>query len=184
MSYSFSDFHAKAKKAIDHVLRDVSTLRTGRASVQLLDGVHVEAYGTTMQLVEVASVQAPDPSLLVISPWDKSLLSAVEKSIQAAGLNMNPVVDGDIVRISIPSLTEETRKEMVKQLHKKIEAGRVMLRTVRTDAKKEIDDLQGSRGVSEDDVTRDLKTLEDELKGYMNQLDDILTRKEKELMTV
>jgi ribosome recycling factor len=184
MPFTFADFHQKAKKALEHVQRDVSTLRTGRASVQLLDGVRIEAYGTTMQLVEVASVQAPDPTLLVISPWDKSLLSAVEKSIQAAGLNVNPVVDGDIVRIAIPPLTEETRKEMVKQLHKKIEAGRVMLRAVRTDCKKDIDDTQGTDGVSEDDVTRDLKTLDDELKTYMSQLDDMLARKEKELLTV
>lgn len=184
MPYSFSDFQQKAKKAIDHVQRDVSSLRTGRASVQILDGVYVEAYGTSMQLVEVASVQAPDPSLLVISPWDKSLLSAVEKAVQSAGLNLNPVVDGDIVRIAIPPLTEETRKEMVKQLHKKIEAGRVMLRTIRTDAKKEIEDMENTDGVSEDDIARDLKTLEDELKKYMNELDELLQRKEKELLTV
>ncbi len=184
MPYSFSEFHAKAKKAIEHVQRDISTLRTGRAAVQMLDSVHVEAYGTTMQLVEVASVQAPDPSLLVVSPWDKGLLSAVEKGIQAAGLNVNPVVDGDIVRIAVPPLTEETRKEMVKQLYKKIEAGRVMLRAVRTDCKKDIDDLAGMDGVSEDDISRDLKSLEEELKVYMAQLDEILARKEKDLLAV
>jgi len=184
MAYSFSDFHAKAKKTIEHVQRDIGTLRTGRASVQMLDSVRVEAYGTLMQLVEVASVQVSDSSMLVVSPWDKSLLSAVEKGIQSAGINLNPVVVGDIVRISIPPLTEETRKEMVKQLYKKIEAGRVMLRSVRTDCKKDIDDQSGEDGISEDDITRDLKTLDEELKVYMEQLDELLAHKEKDLLTV
>ncbi|MBP9819236.1 ribosome recycling factor [Candidatus Woesebacteria bacterium] len=184
MPYNFSDFHASAQKALEHVQRDIGSLRTGRASSQMLDNVHVEAYGTTMQLVEVASIQAPDPSLLIVSPWDKSLLSAVEKGIQAAGINLNPVVDGDIVRIAVPSLTEETRKEMVKQLHKKVESGRVMLRSVRAETKKDIDDQEGSEGVSEDDVTAQLKKLDEELKKYMDRLEQLLAAKEKELLTV
>ena len=138
MAYSFTSVTEKLDKAIEHIRRDISTLRTGRASVQMLDPVIVEAYGSKMRINELASVQAPDPTLLVISPWDKSLLEPIAKGISTAELNLNPVVDGDIIRIAVASLTEETRKEMVKSLAKKIEAGRVMIRTIRNDAKKKL----------------------------------------------
>ena len=109
MSYDFSDFTARSQKALDHSTQDIASLRTGRATAQMLDPVMVEAYGTHMRLVEVASVQAPDPSLLVVTPWDKSLLEAVEKGISKADLNLNPVVDGDLIRIAVAALTEENR---------------------------------------------------------------------------
>ncbi len=164
--------------------RDIATLRTGRASTQMLDSVSVEAYGARMRLIEVASVQAPDPTLLVISPWDKSLLSAIEKGITSADLNLSPVVDGDIIRIAIQPLTEDKRKEMVKSLAKKIEAGKVMVRTVRTDAKKVIEDLEGTDDVSEDDIKSHLAELEEITKGFITKLETMEAQKEKELMTV
>lgn len=184
MSYSFSSVTEKLEKALEHVRRDIATLRTGRASTQMLDPVSIEAYGARMRINEVASVQAPDPSLLVVSPWDKSLLSAIEKGIASADLNLNPVVDGDIIRIAVAPLTEETRKEMVKTLAKKIEAGRVMIRTIRTDAKKEIESQDGASDISEDDISQEVEQLDKTIKEYNTRLDEIFTAKEKDLMTI
>jgi ribosome recycling factor len=184
MSFDFSPLETSLDKAIDHTIREVSSLRTGRASAQLLDPVMVEAYGTRMKLVEVASIQAPDPTLLMVSPWDKSLMHAVEKAIASADLNLNPVVDGEIIRIAVPSLTEETRKEMVKSLHRKIENGRVMVRNTRADFKRDIEEMKGSDGVSEDDISADIQSLEEKVKKAIERLEELQARKEKELMTV
>lgn len=184
MAYDFLEFELKIDKAMQHVRQDIATLRTGKAAPQLLDSVVVEAYGTKLKVSETANVSAPDPTMLVVSPWDKSLLSAIEKSINIAGLNLNPVVDGDIIRIVIPPLTEERRKEMVKLLHQKIENGRVMIRTIRTDTKKEIEELKGEAGVSEDDIKADLELLEKKCKESMDQLDQLSQQKAADLMKV
>lgn len=184
MPYPLTSVKQRLDKALSHVQRDIATLRTGRATVQMLDPVVVDAYGAKMKINEVASVQAPDPSLLVVSPWDKSLLESIEKAIASADLNVNPVVDGDIIRIAISPLTEDKRKEMVKSLAKKVEAGRVMLRTIRTDAKKDIESQDGTDGISEDDIAQDLDSLETLLKEYNTQLDDMYASKEKDLMKV
>ncbi|HEX7017907.1 MAG TPA: ribosome recycling factor [Patescibacteria group bacterium] len=184
MSYNFSDFEVKMDKALQHVRQDIGSLRTGKASPQLLDPVMVEVYGTRMKISEVANISATDPTLLVVSPWDKSILSAIEKSINIAGLNLNPVVDGEIIRIAIPPLTEERRKEMVKILHQKIENGRVMMRTVRADAKKEIEAMKGEAGVSEDDIAADVVTLDKKFQEKMDELDSLSQHKEVDLMKV
>lgn len=184
MSYDFSQFENQSNKATEHVKQDVSTLRTGRATAQMLDSVTIEAYGSYLKIVEVASIQAPDPTLLVVTPWDKSLLMAVEKGIKSANLNLNPVVDGDIIRIAVPPLTEEKRLEMVKQLQRKIEDGKVMLRNIRTDSKQEIEAQKGQSGVSEDDIENNLEELEKLHKKYLEDLDNLSVSKEKELLTI
>ncbi len=184
MAYDFSFFTQKADKTLQHIQQDIGTLRTGRASVQMMDPVSVEAYGTHMKVNEVANISAPDPGMLVISPWDKSLLGTIEKAISISGLNIHPVVDGDIIRIVVPPLTEERRKEMVKLLHQKIESGRVMMRNVRAEIKKEIDGQKDTAGVSEDTMKLDLQELEKQNKHYMDLIDQLAQDKEKELMTV
>jgi ribosome recycling factor len=184
MAYSFADFQQKIQKTLEYLREDLATLRTGRASVQLLDPVKVEAYGSLMKLNEVANVSVPDPSMIMISPWDKSLMSAIEKGIQIANLGLNPVVDGQIIRVSVPPLTEERRKEMVKLLSQKIENGRVLLRNIRTETKKEIEDLKGTAGVSEDMIKLDLQELEKKLKELMAQVDKMAADKTKDLMTI
>lgn len=184
MSFDFSSFQQDAQKALEHIAQDINQLRTGRASAQMLDPVLVEAYGTRMKLHEVASISVPDTSLILISPWDKSILGSVEKAIASAGLNLNPVVDGQTIRIAVPALTEDRRKEMVKMLHQKLEAGRVMLRSIRTDFKKEIDKQKGQPGISEDMVEADLEQLESEVKKFFTKLEDLGQRKEQELMTI
>lgn len=184
MSFDFSSFHANSRKALDHLSEEVSQLRTGKANAQLLDSVNVEAYGTRMKISEVAAVNVPDPNMIVIAPWDKSLLGAIEKGINLASLNLSPVVDGQIIRIVVPALTEERRKEMVKLLHQKLESGRVNLRSARIDTKKEIDRQKGQPGISEDTVEADLEQLDIFLKDYLLKIDDLGERKEQELMTI
>ncbi len=184
MSFDPQLFAQDAEKTLSHIRQDIASLRTGRAAVQMLDPVTVEAYGSRMKLVELATVSAPDPTMILVSPWDKSLLDAIARGITVADLNVNPVIDGAIVRISIPPLTEEKRKEMVKRLHQKIEAGRVLFRNLRTDTKQELESQKGEAGVSEDDIKQDLQDLEQALKKYLDELDEIEKHKEKELLTV
>jgi len=184
MSFDFTGVKQRLEKTLDHVSRDISSLRTGKATVQLLDPVIVDAYGARMKITELATVQAPDANMLVISPWDKSILVNIERAVATADLNLNPVVDGDIIRIKIAPLTEETRKEMVKTLHKKIESGRVMFRSLRSDAKRDVEAQKGAGGVSEDDIKADLQTLDEMIKTYMGKLDSLQTLKEKDLLTI
>jgi ribosome recycling factor len=182
--YNFSQLNLKFDKTIDHIQKDLGSLRTGKASPQLLDPVMVDAYGAKMRVAELANVSAPDANMVIVAPWDKSILGDLEKAIASASLNVNPVVDGDIIRIVVPSLTEERRKEMVKVLYQKVEAGKVMLRNIRVDAKKEIEKLGNEDGVSEDDVKADMSELDVILKKYTAQLEEIAKKKEADLMTV
>ncbi|MFH1958794.1 MAG: ribosome recycling factor [Patescibacteria group bacterium] len=184
MTFQSSIFKDLATKAISHVSKDLSTLRTGRASVQMLDSIIVQAYGSGMKINELANISAPDANLLMIKPWDTSIIDLIEKAIATSGLNFNPVVDGDVIRIQVPPLTEERRKEMVKLLHQKIESGRVMLRSVRTDVKQDIEKQAGETNVSEDDIHNDIKELDKMTQEYMNQLDEMSKNKENELMTI
>lgn len=182
--YNFSDVTQKFEKTIAHLQQELGSLRTGKATPSLLDSVLVDAYGSKMRVNELANVSAPDPNMLIVSPWDKSLLETLEKSIASASLNLNPIVDGDMIRIVVPALTEERRKEMVKVLHQKIEGGKVMLRNIRTDAKKEIEDQDGSEGVSEDDIKAEIEELDKMVKDYTVKLDELAKKKETDLMTV
>ena len=184
MSFNFSSLGIKMDKVLDHVIQDFSSLRTGKANAQILDSVIVEAYGSHMKVVELATIQVVDPTLLTVTPWDKSVLAQIERAISIAGLNLNPVVNGDSIRIQIAPLTEEKRKEMVKVLYKKIEDGKVMLRSVRTDAKKEIEAQKGEEGISEDLIKSELEQLEEFLKKHIARLEEIAVKKEKELMTI
>ena len=182
--FNFTQFRDNGHKTLEIIRTDVGSLRTGGASPQLLDGVKVEAYGTTMKVTELAAISVQDPTMMVVSPWDKSVLAAIEKGIQTAGINLNPVVDGDIIRISVPPLTQEGREKLVKTLHQKIEAGKVMLRTLRGDCKKEIEAQEGTAGISEDDIKANLATLEEETKSLMTQVDELEAAKQKELLKV
>lgn len=184
MSFAFAQFDEKATKAINHITQEVASMRSGRATSQLLDPVVVEAYGTHLKINEVAAIEVPESTLIRVVPWDKGLLASIEKAIASAGLNLNPVVAGELIRIVVPALTQERRQEMVKLVHQKIESGRVMVRSIRTDTKKDIEKQKGQAGVSEDMIAAELSTLEEKTKGYLDTLDKILSNKEKELMTV
>ncbi len=184
MPFQFSIFNELADKAIEHVRKDLATLRTGKATTQMLDPIRVDVYDSEMKIGELANASAPDHNLLVIKPWDTSILSDIEKAIASSGLNLNPVVDGDIIRITIAPLTEERRKEMVKLLYQKVEIGRVMLRSIRTEVKKDIEDQDGEADVSEDDVRRDLKKLDKLTQLKIDEIDKLAKYKETDLMTI
>ena len=182
--FELSAFIRDAQKVLDVVSHDMSTVKTGRAKPSLVEGVMVEAYGTRMKLMEVANITAPDTTLIVIKPWDKGNLTAVEKAIASAGLNLQPVVDGDQIRIAIPSLTQERREEMVRLVKQKLEAGKQMLRDTRIKHKKLADEQKGKPGVSEDDITKDLEQLQKEMDNFTARLDLMAKEKETELMKI
>lgn len=182
--FNFTNFNQAANKTLAHLETELGALRTGGASPQLLDSVKVDAYGTTMKATEVAAITISDPTLLIVSPWDASLVGAIEKAIQVANLNLNPVVDGKIIRLSIPPLTQETRQELVKTLHRQIEDGKVMVRTLRSETKKEIEKQTGSAGISEDNIKADLAKLEEEIKKIIVKIETLAQNKENQLLKV
>lgn len=184
MSIHRSSYLEKFEKALTHGQESFATLRTGRASAQLLDGVFVEAYGTRMALHEVASISAPDTQLLVVKPWDKSLLGQIEKAIQIAELNLNPIIDGEIIRIVVPALTQERRQEMVKSLHQKEEEVKVMMRNIRSDVRRDIEKQEGMAGISEDDIKAEVAELDEVVKEYSAKLEEVVATKERELMSI
>jgi len=182
--FDFAQFQGDSEKTLGVIREDIGALRTGGASPQLLDSVRVEAYGAQMKVTELAAISVQDPTMMVVSPWDKSVLAAIEKGIQSAGINLNPVVDGEIIRIAVPPLTQEGREKLVKTLHQKIEDGKVMLRTLRADVKRDIEAQKGTAGVSEDDIKADLARLEEKMKELIAQVDNLEKTKESELLKV
>jgi ribosome recycling factor len=174
----------RMKKALEGTRRELTGIRTGKASPALLDTVKVEAYGQAMSLKEVAQVSAPEPRLLVVQPWDKALVKAVSRAIQQSELGLNPTDDGTVVRVPIPPLTEDRRKDLVKLVAKFTEEGRVHVRQVRHDVNKDVKHQQDAGTVSEDDakrLTADVQKLTDR---YIALLDDLLKKKTAEVMEV
>lgn len=182
--FNFNQFTQIANRTLENIKTEVASLRTGAATPQLLDSVKVEAYGGIMRVTELAAITIADPTLLVVSPWDTSLLGAIEKGIQQANLNLNPVVDGKILRISVPPLTTETRQELIKTLHQRLEDGKVMVRTLRGETKKEIEAQKGAAGISEDNIKADLEKLENEIKKIIAQIDELGKNKETQLLKI
>ena len=163
---------------------DLKSVKTGRAKPSLVEDLKVEVYESKMTLKELASITALDPHQLIVSPWDKTVLKVIETAINSSPLNLSAVVDNDIIRIKIPPLTEETRKDLVKLVNQKLESGRRLVRQVRNEAKKEIEDQKGQPGVSEDhikDWLENLQKLSDEVNDKIDKLGKF---KETELMTI
>lgn len=179
-----ANLKTRLDQTIEVVKKDLSSVRTGRAKPSLVEDVKVEAYGTMMTIKELATITAPDTTLIVISPWDKGLVSAISSGIQKSGLNIQPIVDGDTVKISIPALTEERRLELVKLVSQKLESARVMIRGVRTEIKEEIEAQEGEAGISEDSIKAWLESMQKTVDSYMLKIDEIGKEKEKELMTL
>ena len=175
--------HAKQlmDKTVDAVRREFATVRTGKATTALLDLVRVEAYGNDMPLTQVASVAAPEPKLLTIQPWDKTLLKAIEKAILASDLGLTPSNDGNIIRIPLPPLTEERRKELVKVIHKLAEEGRVAIRHARTET---IGKIKKIEHVSEDEKKKGEKDIQKVHDEHLKLVDAAVKAKEAEIMEV
>lgn len=169
---------------IEIVQGDLATVKTGRAKPSLVEKVQVEAYDTRMPLVELATISAPDPHLLVIQPWDESIIENIAKAVNRSDLNLNANIDGGLIRIPIPLLTEERREELVKLVSQKLESGRVLLRQTRQETKKKIENSKGDPGVSEDDVYGMLDELEKLSDEYHKKIDELGKLKEEELRTI
>ncbi|HEX2079205.1 MAG TPA: ribosome recycling factor [Longimicrobium sp.] len=170
--------------AIEALRREFAGVRTGKASPGLLDTVKVEAYGSHVPLNQVGTVSAPEARMLMVQPWDKSLIKTIERALRESDLGVNPSNDGNVIRIPIPPLTEERRKEYVRLLHKLTEEARVAVRNVRRDANDEIKHRQKDEGLSEDDVRREQAEVQKLTDEYIHRIDDLLKHKEAEVMEV
>lgn len=184
MSPTLKEASSQMDRNLEAVSREFAGVRTGKATPGLLDTVQVEAYGARMPLKQTASVSAPEPQLLVVQAWDTNLVAAIAKAIQSADLGLNPSVDGTLIRVQIPPLTEERRKEMVKLLHRLAEEGRVAVRHARHKAKGEIEGRKKDGEIGEDEMHRQLDQLQKLTDEHITRLDELLARKEAEVMEV
>jgi len=181
---TFGEAKAQMDKALEAMRREFNGVRTGKASSSLLDSVRVDAYGSRLPLNQVATVNIPEPRLLIVQPFDKSLLKVVEKSIRDSDLGLNPANDGNIIRVPVPALNEERRREMVKLLHRQAEEGRVAVRHARQEANKEIKRLKDGHELSEDDAKREGERVQKLTDEYIAKIDHLLKGQEAEVLEV
>jgi len=175
------DSRSAMEKSLDNVRREFASIRTGRASAALLDTVRVDAYGQSMPINQLASVAAPEPRLITVTPWDKGLVQAIEKAIREADLGLNPATQSGVIRVGIPSLNEQRRKDLVKTVHKMAEDGRIAVRHARTETRERIKKLDK---IPEDDVKAGEKELQRVHDDFMSRIDDLLKGKEAEILEV
>jgi len=178
------DAETRMSKSIEALKGELVSIRTGKASPNLLDSVRVDAYGSMMPLSQVASISVPQPRLLVVQPWDKTLVQPILKAIQKADLGLNPGDDGELIRVPIPALTEERRNELVKRVKQIGEEARVAIRNIRRDVNEEIKRLLKDGHASEDDVHRGTQEVQKKTDHYIETVEEILERKEKEVLEI
>ncbi len=172
----------RMEKAVDDFRKELATVRTGRANAAILESIRVDFYGTLTPVNQLGTVTVPEPTMLVISPWDPSVVGAIDKAIRASDLGLNPTNDGKVVRIPIPSPTEERRKELVKHIHKVLENHRTAVRNIRRDIKEAIDKLEKDKKISQDEQKRSLDELEKVSHSETKKIEDLSVMKEKEVM--
>ena len=180
----FEDLKERMGKSIESLQRDYSRLRTGRASLSLLDGIRVSYYDTLTPLNQMASLAIPEPRLIVIQPWDKTAIEDIEKAILKSELGLTPMNDGKVIRIAIPPLTEERRKELVKVARKMAEDNKVAIRNIRRDANEMLKDLKKEKEITEDDLYRSQEEVQKVTDDYVSQVDELCTAKEKEILEI
>lgn len=179
-----SDAKSRMEKTLQALRRELASLRAGRATPSLLDKIEVEYYGTMTPLNQLSNISAPEPRLLVIQPWDKSAISAIEKALQKSELGITPTNDGDVIRINIPPLTEERRAELVRVVKKAGEEAKVSIRNIRRDANDEYKKMEKSGDLSEDEARRCQEEVQKLTDDFVKQIDEAVTSKEKDIMTV
>ena len=184
ISDTVSDAERRMTRAVEAAQHDYTTIRTGRANPALLERVSVDYYGTMMPVNQLATISVPEPRQLLIAPWDKSVIPLIEKAIQKSDLGLSPSTDGAGIRLNIPQLTEERRKEMIKVLHKKAEEHRVAVRNIRRDANEHLKQLEKSGEASEDEVKRAQEQIQKMTDKHVEQIDALTKAKEAELMEV
>jgi ribosome recycling factor len=181
---TYAQLKTRMDKAVDDFRKALVATRTGRASVHMLDGVMVEAYGSEMPLNQVATVHTPEPQLITVQPYDHTQLSAIEKSIRGAELGLNPMNDGKIIRVPIPPLTEERRRDMVKHLHKVLEEHRTAVRNIRRDGNDAIKKALRDKKITEDDEKRASAEIQKLTDDEIKKMEDMCKAKEKEVMEI
>ncbi len=182
MKETMAQTRTRMGKALEDLRAELASVRTGRASTALLEHLKVEYYGTPTPLNQVATLGVPDPTMLTVQPWDPSLLSTIEKVIRSSDLGLNPVNDGRLLKVPIPPLTEERRKELVKHLHKVLENHRTAVRNIRRDANEALKKLLKDKKISEDDERRGLDEIQKLTDDYMTKLDALGKSKEQEIL--
>jgi len=181
---TLTDTESRMSKSIEALHRDLNTIRTGRASAALLDRIHVDYYGTSTPLNQMAGVSAPEARMLVIQPWDKGSIPDIEKAIMKSDLGITPNNDGQVIRISIPQLTEERRKQLVKVVHSTVEDAKVSVRNIRRESMHQVRELMSEKLVSEDDERRAEHQLDELTKRFVDEADKIGKAKEHEVLEV
>jgi ribosome recycling factor len=174
----------RMEKAVEDFRKDLAMLRTGRANASLLDSIRVDYHGTPMPVNQLGTVTTPDATMIVVSPWDPSAVPLIDKAIRTSDLGLNPTNDGKVVRVPIPALTEDRRKEIVKQLHKVLENHRTAVRNIRRDLKEAIERLEKDKKISEDEKKRALDELEKLSQAETKKIEDLSAIKEKEIMSI
>jgi ribosome recycling factor len=181
---TYSQLKTRMDKAVEDFRREMAATRTGRASVRMLDGVTVELYGAQMQLNQVATVHAPEAQLITVQPYDPSGLGAIEKAIRTADLGLNPMNDGKLIRVPVPPLTEERRRDMVKHLHKVLEEHRTAVRNIRRDGNDAIKKAMKDKKITEDEEKRALDEIQKLTDDEIKKMEDMAKTKEKEVMEI
>ncbi|MGC1106371.1 MAG: ribosome recycling factor [Candidatus Acidiferrales bacterium] len=175
---------ARMEKAVEDFRKDLAAVRTGRANTALLDNVRVDYHGTPMPINQLGTMSVPDPSTIMISPWDPTAVPLIDKAIRTADLGLNPTSDGKVLRVPIPSLTEERRKDLVKMIHKVLENHRTAVRNIRRDIKEHVEKLEKEKKISEDDKKRALDELEKLTHAETKKVEDLSAAKEKEVLEI
>ncbi len=181
---SFGQLKTRMDKAVEDFRKEMASTRTGRASVHMLDGVTVDAYGSQMPLNQLANVSAPEPQLITVQSWDVSLIGAIEKAIRSADLGLNPMNDGKLIRVPVPALTEDRRKEMVKHLHKALEEHRTAVRNIRRDGNDLIKKAMKDKKITEDEERGALEQMQKLTDDEIKKMEELSQGKEKEVMSI
>lgn len=171
-------------KAIESLKKDIAGIRTGRASLGIFEGITVDYYGTPTPINQVATMSVPESRLIIIQPWDPKMIAEIERAILKSDLGLNPSNDGKIIRVAIPPLTEERRKQIIKQVHKRVEEAKIAVRNIRRDSNDEVKKLEKEKKMSEDDAKKTLEEIQKLTDSYIKRTDEINSHKEKELMEV
>jgi ribosome recycling factor len=180
----FSQLKTRMEKAVEDFRKEMASVRTGRASVHMLDGITVDYYGTMTPLNQLANVSAPEPQMITVQPWDVSQLSSIEKAIRSSDLGLNPMNDGKLIRVPVPVLTEERRKDLVKHLHKVLEEHRTAIRNIRRDGNDGIKKAMKDKKITEDEERRALEELQKLTDDEIKKMEEMSKGKEKEVMSL
>jgi len=180
----FADAERRMQKAVEALKQDLGSIRTGRASSALIERIYVDYYGTPTPINQVASITIPEARLLVIQPWDRKLLTDIEKAIQKSDLGINPNNDGQVIRLSIPPMNEERRRELAKTLHKRLDEHKVAIRNVRRDIQDKLRDREKKKEISEDELKRSTERLQKLTDRYVDEMDKVGKAKEQEILEV